>query len=175
MAHVEHGTAKEEEMQRKLFYIGVFAVAAIAIAGVSYAAIPSSGGVISACKAKDGGIKLIDKEAGQNCSASQQLVEWNKQGQSGVSGYEEVAASTATNSAGDKTLFANCPAGKKIVGGGAGVYGEWTAQGQILVDGVGLIMDHPFNDTGWVAKAEEFVPTANGWYLFIKIVCADVS
>ena len=92
---------KGNAVLRKL-YVVVAAGALLALAaGVSYAAIPSAGGLISACKAKDGSIKLIDKEAGQNCSGDKQLVEWNKQGlagQNGVSGYETVFATSATDS-----------------------------------------------------------------------------
>jgi len=169
---------KGNAVLRKL-YVFVAAGALLALAaGVSYAAIPSAGGLISACKAKDGNIKLIDKEAGQNCPADKQLVEWNKQGpagQNGASGYETVFATSATDSSGDKTVFANCPAGKKAVGGGGGVYGPWINGGQQIINGVGLVQDHPFNDTGWVSTAEEFVSTGNAWYLFVKVICADVS
>ena len=58
---------------------------ALLAAAVGYAAIPSSGGVFSACKKSDGSIKLIDRDAGQTCPNSQQLVEWNKQGPAGPS------------------------------------------------------------------------------------------
>jgi hypothetical protein len=72
-------------MKRKLV-TALVAVAAVATAGIAYAAIPSGNGVISACKTKDGAVKLIDKEAGQGCNSSQQLVEWNQQGPPGPTG-----------------------------------------------------------------------------------------
>jgi hypothetical protein len=61
------------------------AVLAIA-AGVSYAAIPSSTGTISACKDTKGALKVIDAEAGQTCGANQQLLTWNQQGPPGPAG-----------------------------------------------------------------------------------------
>jgi hypothetical protein len=65
----------------------VLAMAAVAaFASVAFAAIPSSNGLISACKTTDGAIKLIDKEAGQTCPGSQKLVEWNQQGPAGPAG-----------------------------------------------------------------------------------------
>ena len=66
--------------------IALAAVLAGGAAGIGYAAIPSSTGAISACKKADGSIKLIDKEAGQACGSSTQLVEWNRQGPAGPAG-----------------------------------------------------------------------------------------
>jgi hypothetical protein len=59
---------------------------AAAVVGVAHAAIPSSGGILSACKKADGSIRLIDAEAGQKCGAGQQLVEWNQKGPAGPQG-----------------------------------------------------------------------------------------
>jgi hypothetical protein len=67
----------------------VFAVAATFVVfagGVSYGAIPSANGVISACKNAQGQIKLIDKEAGQICPGPNQHLEWNQQGPTGPVG-----------------------------------------------------------------------------------------
>lgn len=66
--------------------IPVVAALAVIAAGVSYAAIPSSNGVISACKDNKGILKVIDAEAGQTCNANQQLLTWNQQGQPGPQG-----------------------------------------------------------------------------------------
>ncbi len=66
--------------------IALAAVLVGAGAGAGYAAIPSSDGVLSACKKADGSIKLIDPEAGQKCSGSTQLIEWNQKGPAGPAG-----------------------------------------------------------------------------------------
>lgn len=170
-------------MKRSLA-IALVVLATVAAAGTAYAAIPSADGVISACKTKDGAIKLIDTEKGQSCPGSQQLVEWNKagpagqdgqDGQDGVSGYETVFEQSATTSSGDKTVWAACPSGKQVLGGGAGVYGVQFAEGQAIVDGVALVQSHPANGTSWAARASEFIPTDDAWYLAVWAICADVS
>ena len=71
----------------KLIKVSILAaLVAALVAGAGYAAIPSAGGVISACKIADGSLKLIDEEIGESCAAGKQLVEWNVQGPAGPSG-----------------------------------------------------------------------------------------
>ena len=84
-----------EQRPRKAARVTALAVAvalALLAAAVGYAAIPSSGGVFSACKKSDGSIKLIDRDAGQTCPGAQQLVEWNKQGPAGPAGPSDPAS-----------------------------------------------------------------------------------
>ena len=73
-------------MLRKLVLIGAATVAVASLSGVGYAAIPGSDGTISACKDSKGALKVIDAEAGQTCSANQQHLAWNQQGQPGPQG-----------------------------------------------------------------------------------------
>lgn len=81
---------------RKLILLASALVTAVAVAGVSYASIPGSDGVITACKDAKGTLRVIDAEAGQTCSSNQQPLSWNQQGQPGpagapgVGGYERV-------------------------------------------------------------------------------------
>lgn len=118
---------------KRTLVTALVAVAAVAAAGIAYAAIPSGNGVISACKTKDGAVKLIDKEAGQGCNSSQQLVEWNQQGppgptgqegpagvagEDGFSGYGVVTQAGAVAGGGTGLVVATCSAGKKVLGGG---------------------------------------------------------
>jgi hypothetical protein len=72
-------------MNLKKVILIVSALAVIA-AGVSYAAIPSADGTISACKSNKGALKMIDAEAGQSCPDGQQLLSWNQQGTAGPQG-----------------------------------------------------------------------------------------
>jgi hypothetical protein len=44
-----------------------------------------------------------------------------------------------------------------------------------IVDGVGLVQDHPFNEYGWAARATEFVPTDTAWQLVVWVRCAAVG
>jgi hypothetical protein len=73
-------------MHRKLISLAAVAIAVAAVSGLGYAAIPSSSGVISACKDNKGALKVIDAEAGATCPGSQQLLEWGKQGPQGPPG-----------------------------------------------------------------------------------------
>ncbi len=64
---------------------------ALAAVGVGFAAIPSSDGAIHACY-KDaasnpsGQLRVIDTEAGQECSKSEKALAWNRQGPKGDTG-----------------------------------------------------------------------------------------
>lgn len=72
----------------KRLIIGVIASGLALAAGVAYATIPDSGGVIHACMLKSlGTIRLIDPANGQKCSAAfETAVEWNERGQQGLPG-----------------------------------------------------------------------------------------
>jgi hypothetical protein len=69
---------------RKLIPLAALLIAAVA--SVSYAAIPSSSGTISACKDNKGVLKVIDAEAGQTCAGNAQPLTWNQQGAAGPAG-----------------------------------------------------------------------------------------
>jgi len=64
----------------------IVSVLVAALAGASYAAIPATDGTISACRDQKGTLKVIDAEAGQTCSGSQQPLAWNQQGPTGPEG-----------------------------------------------------------------------------------------
>jgi hypothetical protein len=66
-------------------------------AGVAYAAIPhSTTGVIDACYAKGGALRVIDTEAGEICKGSETALAWNAQGQPGPQGPQGPAGPTKT-------------------------------------------------------------------------------
>ena len=71
---------------RKARLVVALGVVAAVAAGVSYAAIPSSNGTISACLDAGGGLKVIDVETGGTCSPGKQLLTWNQQGPQGIQG-----------------------------------------------------------------------------------------
>ncbi len=59
----------------------------VAAAGVAYATIPGSDGVISACRdSKTGMLRAIDAEAGETCDAKEVLLTWNQTGPQGPQG-----------------------------------------------------------------------------------------
>ena len=165
-------------MHRKLISLAALAVAIAAIAGVGYAAIPGSNGVISACKDSKGALKVIDAEAGQTCNANQQPLSWNQegpagpQGAPGLSGREVVQAESGFSSTSTKSQHAFCPAGKMSIGGGAFVT---NLDGNIR-DEAALSRSMPGGTpSGWGASAFEPVETAASWKLVVYAVCASVQ
>jgi hypothetical protein len=84
--------SKEEEMHRFSFVrkpvaaIAVAGAALLVVAGVAYATIPDSGGVIHGCYSRSGGsLRVIDASV-TNCSKSETALDWNVQGQQGQQG-----------------------------------------------------------------------------------------
>jgi hypothetical protein len=70
--------------RRLMLSIAVALVAAVA--GVAYAAIPGTDGVISGCYAKGGDLRVIDAEAGSYCKSGETALSWNQIGQQGPIG-----------------------------------------------------------------------------------------
>src|SRR5215208_2840485 len=121
---------------RRARWLAVFAGVAAVAAGVSYAAIPSADGTISACVDSHGAVKLIDAENGVTCASGKKLVTWNQQGPQGlpgqpgpqglpgqqgapgISGYVVVTSSNPEFAKIDDRVVLSCPAGKKPLGGG---------------------------------------------------------
>jgi hypothetical protein len=68
---------------------------ATAVVGASYAAIPGSNGVISACRDVQGKLKVIDAEAGQACPGGQTPLSWNQKGPAGPPGPSGVVKALA--------------------------------------------------------------------------------
>jgi hypothetical protein len=70
---------------RKLIAGAIAGAVLIAGGAIAYASIPDSNGVIHACL-KDGKIRVVDTDAGQSCSGSEQALNWNQQGPAGPPG-----------------------------------------------------------------------------------------
>jgi len=91
------------------------------------------------------------------------------QGEPGVSGLELVTASSSNDSTNWKSINATCPAGKKVIGGGASLLGQHLQL-------VALAFSSPFSDLGgWSAAANEMNPTENNWQVVAKAICANVA
>jgi len=126
--------------------IAGLAAAVVVAGGVAYATIPDAGGVIHGCYHKNSGaLRVIDTGGGGSCATGEISLDWNQtgvegptgpqgstgptgltgaQGPAGVSGYERVesvaqALQLPANSG--NHLSAQCPGGKKVVGGGFGI------------------------------------------------------
>ena len=135
------GKVSRRRLRRPSFGAAIAVVAVVALAGIGYAAIPSSSGVFRGCYAKTDGIilgiphskgdlRLVNE--GEACRSYETLVTWNQtgpqglpgadgtDGTDGVSGYEMVTSRSAMLPLpiGPSIFYATCPAGKKALGGG---------------------------------------------------------
>jgi hypothetical protein len=85
----------------------------------------------------------------------------------GIAGYEVVTVGTESSSTADKSVFADCPAGKVATGGGAfaapAVPGVALNQSALTAN---LLSDR------WEANATEVVPTDLPWMLVARVICA---
>jgi hypothetical protein len=109
----------------------------VAVSGAAYAAIPSADGVIHSCYTSSGAnpsgqLRVIDAEAGAKCLKNESPLDWNARGPKGdtgatgppgMSGYEIVSedeefVEDTANSTRAILISAECPTGKKAVGGG---------------------------------------------------------
>jgi hypothetical protein len=71
---------------RKAHLPVVAAVAALALGGAAYAAIPGSDGVVHGCYAKSGGaLRVIDASV-TNCKSGETSLNWNQKGSTGAQG-----------------------------------------------------------------------------------------
>jgi hypothetical protein len=119
-------------------HLGAAAVAGAAVllaAGIAYATIPDSNGVVHACVKGNGDVSVIDPSAGQTCGKDAPL-DWNEPGASGAdgqpgppglpgapgaagsSGYERVVEQFSTDTNGNGQGEADCPTGKRVLSGG---------------------------------------------------------
>lgn len=89
----------------------------------------------------------------------------------GIRGLERVNFSSSANNTSPKKAFAKCPAGKKVIGGGARVFIAGTATAPVA-----LMANFP-SDTldGWAATAEAMGATDAKWFLTAFALCATVG
>jgi hypothetical protein len=90
-------------------------------------------------------------------------------GPPGVSGLQTISGSGASNSASPKTHQEDCPAGKRVIGGGGVVTGAAT--------NTFLSISRPTDaGTGWIATARESTGgNAGSWAVQTWVLCAAVS
>ncbi|HEX5015119.1 MAG TPA: hypothetical protein VFV72_13290 [Candidatus Limnocylindrales bacterium] len=175
---------------RRLSVLAVGAALAAVVAGVASAAIPSATGTINACYDKQTGqARIVDPETNvpKKCGQKEAPVSWNVQGQpgpagpagpagpSGVSGIVLVSGDSPVNSIGDKTKWVFCPAGKRVIGGGADVFGPEAGGYTEMPEGVALVQNGPMGEYGWSARATEIVEEPGNWYIKISAICANAN
>ena len=82
-----------------------------------------------------------------------------------LSGLEYATAVTATDSSTPKVVLVNCPAGKRVLGGGARVTGGGT-------NNVRITELYANTQNQWTVRAVESPTTGNSWQLTGWVYCA---
>lgn len=75
-------------------------------------------------------------------------------------------ASSPSNSNDFKSVFATCPPGTRVIGGGAALLGQ-------VIGTVVITSSNPSGETQWEAVAAEFVATSGNWSLNAYAICAE--
>lgn len=78
------------QVLRRHMYVAVMVAALVVVGGgFAYASIPGPDGVISGCRNKSTGVlRVIDRDAGVRCRASERALDWNQVGPQGPPGQE---------------------------------------------------------------------------------------
>ena len=69
---------------------------------------------------------------------------------------------------GDRTASMPCPAGKRLIGGGARLNGS-------ILDNVAIQLSYPGDDNTYVARAAEVATNAGNWSLTVFAVCGTAG
>jgi hypothetical protein len=145
--------------------------AAIVLPKDSVGPIQLRAGSVTSPEVRDGSLRAVDFAPPARLVLKGAKGDKGDPGTAGLSGLEIVGASSTFDSSKSKTIVVRCPAGKRLVGGGAGAWGR----AMIFVpDGIALTASHPYDETGWLAAAHEVVPTEQDWFLRANAVCAAV-
>lgn len=95
-------------------------------------------------------------------------------GTNGVSGYQLVTSTSAANSTSPKFVSALCPAGKKLLGGGAVPNNSGNDIGQTGSYPESALGPGSDQD-GWTAGFKEDTATAGNWFVFVYAICGTVQ
>jgi hypothetical protein len=87
----------------------------------------------------------------------------------GVSGLEVIYAASDGGAFTVKSIEAQCPAGKKVTGGGSIIAGATNAR--VTISAPGQVP----NPTSWYVEADEPTPSGANWTLYAYAVCATAS
>lgn len=123
--------------RRHVAVLGVVVVGLVA-AGIAYASIPDSNGVLHGCYAKSGNLRVIDTDLGAVCKKKETAVSWNTQGR--VSGL-----TTVPN--GQSVGILDLGNGVNLGGGCAGI-SPFGAQIQFSTSSGGIDVYGFFSDNG---------------------------
>jgi hypothetical protein len=165
---------------------------AVSLGGTGYAALklPAKSvgaaqlktNAVTSLKVKNASLLALDFKAGQLPAGPQglkgdkgdkgdtgDLGPMGPRGGVGISGLERIQVQSANDSSSGKGVVAQCPSGKKVVGGGAYV-------SQATVGGPALVTSRPGPSlTYWSAVAVETSAYSGGWTLEGYALCANVA
>jgi hypothetical protein len=126
---------------RRALIVAVAVVATLVAAGIAYATIPDSAGVIHGCYSKTssttlppGSLRVVDTGLGQSCGQNEVALSWNQQGVKGATGAQGPQGPVGPQGPAG-------PAGKGVTGptGPSGtIHGYGHATGGIALDSAGF-------------------------------------
>lgn len=96
------------------------------------------------------------------------------QGAPGISGYEVVSAASPFDSNASKGAAVSCPAGKRLLGGGAEIFPSVADPNRDTAPVV-LASSTSNNNDGWIAHAVEIGTYTFSWDLTATAICANVA
>ena len=121
-------------------------------------------GAVRASEVKNGSLLNVDFKPGQLPAGPA-----GPAGSPGISGLQRFDVATTSSNANSKSVVVTCPAGKRVVGGGARVIGSGAPV-------VSITENFPDSDgVHWNAKANEVVATNQSWQLQAYALCATVA
>jgi hypothetical protein len=177
--------------RRALLLVAAVSVG-LAASAIALATIPDGNGVIHGCYLlKDGALRVIDDSA-TSCRSGETPLNWNQTGlqgltgpqgeqgppgEPGISGYEIVSEANIPSPIRLQDATAQCPSGKKVLGGGAN--GERADLGGLIPSPTTIIhaSKPTASGTGWYALGDDEQGTSSlaGWTLKVYAVCANVA
>jgi hypothetical protein len=96
-------------------------------------------------------------------------------GAPGISGYEVVSVDSAFDSTAAKDVFVLCPAGKRIIGGGAEIFPSLADPNRATAPVVLTLSTPVSSPDEWIAHAVEIGSYTFGWRLTGTAICANVA
>jgi hypothetical protein len=151
---------------------------AISLSGITYAvstALPRNSvgtvqlknNAVNSAKVKNASLRAVDFAAGQIPVGPQGPA--GPQGPPGASGLQLLSGSGASNSSSPKSQQQDCPAGKRVVGGGGVITGS--------AANTFLSTSRPTDaGTGWIVTGRESsAGNAGSWAVQTWVVCATVA
>jgi hypothetical protein len=133
------------------------------------------GDAVDSGKVKNRSLKAIDFALGQippgPAGAKGDKGDKGDNGATGLTGVEIVKASSANASPVFAVVTVSCPAGKKVIGGGASV----DPLAGAYYDDVVIQSSYPITATSWQAVGSEVNATAGTWRLNAHAICAKLE